>query len=229
MSMSERMRSTSSEIWEGLRSHPFLRELADGTLPLEKFRYFVEQDDFFLEDYARCLAIGVSKSRNDQELAYFATDLWNVLEAELPSNQRLLSRLIGLGADDHAGSSGPAPATIAYASYLQVIANRGAPLEIMVALLPCAWSYIEIATGLAAEGPSNHPIYAEWISFFALPENVAMVDAMRTELDRLVEAERVGETRRRSLERIFATSSRLERMFWDMSYGLQRWPDPVPI
>ncbi|HYT79242.1 MAG TPA: thiaminase II [Actinomycetota bacterium] len=223
------MRSTSGVIWDALHGHPFLRELAGGTLPLEKFRFFVEQDDYFLEDYARCLAIGVSKSRNDEELRYFATDLRTVLDDELPNNHELLSRVIALGADERGGSSGPAPATVAYTSYLQAVATRGGSLELMAALLPCAWSYIEIAIRLAGETPSNHPIYAEWISFFSTPENVTMVDGMRADLDRLVEAERVSETRRRSFERIFATSSRLERMFWDMAYGLQHWPDPVRI
>jgi hypothetical protein len=38
--------------------HPFITELAEGTLPLDKFRFFLEQDDFYLEEYSRCLALG---------------------------------------------------------------------------------------------------------------------------------------------------------------------------
>jgi thiaminase/transcriptional activator TenA len=44
--------------------HPFITELAEGTLPLDKFRFFLEQDDFYLEEYKRCLALGAAKSRN---------------------------------------------------------------------------------------------------------------------------------------------------------------------
>ena len=225
-SITERMRAAASEVWDGLHGHPFIRELAEGALPLEKFRYFVEQDDLFLEDYARCLAIGVSKARDDREIRWFATDLRTVLEAELLSNQRLLARVIELGAVDRGGSSGPAPATVGYTSYLQVVATRGGLLELATALLPCAWSYIEIATRLAEETSSDHPVYAEWIAYFASPENVALVEEMRSDVDRLAEVERVDGARRADLERIFATSSRLERMFWDMAYELQRWPDP---
>jgi thiaminase/transcriptional activator TenA len=224
-SITERMRTAAADVWDGLHRHPFIRELADGTLPLEKFRYFVEQDDLFLEDYARCLAIGVSKARDDRELGSFATDLRTVLDSELPSNERLLARVIDLGAEDRGGSSEPAPATVAYTSYLQVIAARGGVLELMTALLPCAWSYIEIATRLAEPTSSDHPVYAGWIAYFASPENVALVDEMRKDLDRLAEAERVDEARAIDLERIFATSTRLERMFWDMAYELERWPD----
>jgi thiaminase/transcriptional activator TenA len=228
-SITEWMRAAAADVWDGLHGHPFIRELADGTLPLEKFRYFVEQDELFLEDYARCLAIGISKARDDRELRSFATDLRTVLEEELPSNERLLARAIELGAEDRGGSSGPAPATVAYTSYLQVVAARGGPLELMTALLPCAWSYIEIATRLAGEGSPDHPIYAGWIAYFASPENVALVDGMRADLDRLAEAERVDQGRRADLERIFTTSSQLERMFWDLAYHRQGWTDPVPI
>jgi thiaminase/transcriptional activator TenA len=227
VSITGRMRAASTDVWAELHAHPFIRELADGTLPLEKFRFFVEQDDLFLEDYARCLALGVSKARDDRELRYFASDLRTVLEEELPSNERLLARVIELGAEDRGGSSGPAPATIAYTSYLQVIAARRGPLELMAALIPCAWSYIEIATRLAKEASSDHPVYADWVAYFASPENAALVDEMRADLDRRAEAEGgVDDVRAADLERIFTTSSRLERMFWEMAYQLEGWPTP---
>ena len=90
-SASDGFRSDSEAIWEALHEHPFISELAAGTLPLEKFRFFLEQDNFYLEDYARCLAMGAAKSRTEAELRYFTTDLNQVLEAELPSNRALLS------------------------------------------------------------------------------------------------------------------------------------------
>ena len=98
-SMSDSLRADSSGIWNALHAHPFLRELADGTLPLERFRFFIEQDDFYLEEYARCLAMGVARSRNDVELAYFTNDLLAVIEAELPSNRELLAQLIEMGGE----------------------------------------------------------------------------------------------------------------------------------
>jgi thiaminase (transcriptional activator TenA) len=224
-SITERMRAGAADVWDALHGHPFIQELAEGTLPLEKFRFFVEQDDLFLEDYARCLAIGVAKAGDDRELGSLAADLRTVLEEELPSNERLLARVIELGAGDRGGSTGPAPATLAYTSYLQVVATRGGPLELRIALLPCAWSYVEIATRLGGKAHSGHPVYADWIAYFASPENVALVEELRGDLDRLAEAERVDDRRRADLDRIFVTSSQLERMFWDMAYELQRWPD----
>jgi thiaminase/transcriptional activator TenA len=196
------MRHGCDAIWDALYGHPLLRELAAGTLPLEKFRFFLEQDNFFLEDYARCLAMGAAKSRNEIELRYFTTDLNALLEEELPSNRDLLAT-----------------------SYLQAVALRGGPLEVMAALLPCAWSYIEIAERLRRETTSEHPVYAGWIAYFSLPANVEMVASMRRDLDALVAEEGLSSARRAELVQIFATSSRLERGFWDMAYAMEQWID----
>jgi thiaminase/transcriptional activator TenA len=227
-SICDEMRTDCADIWDGLHAHPFLRELAAGTLPLERFRFFLEQDNFYLLDYARCLAMGAAKSRDETELQYFTVDLNQVLDTELPSNRALLARVTEMGAEDHGGALTMAPANVAYTSYMQALAMRGGPLEIMAALLPCAWSYVEIAGRLKDEGPSMHEVYADWIAYFTLPANVAMVASMRDDFDRLAKEGGLGTARRRELGQIFATSSRLERGFWEMAYTLEQWPDLLP-
>jgi thiaminase/transcriptional activator TenA len=224
-SICDEMRAGSADIWDGLHAHPFLRELAAGTLALDKFRFFLEQDNFYLVDYARCLAMGAAKSRDETELRYFTVDLNQVLDTELPSNRSLLARVIELGAADRGGALTMAPANVAYTSYMQALALRGGPLEIMAALLPCAWSYVEIAQRLAAAGASTHEVYADWIAYFTLPTNVEMVASMRRDFDRLALEGGLGAGKRAELGQIFATSSRLERGFWEMAYTLEQWPD----
>lgn len=224
-SASDGFRAGCDPIWRALHEHPFINELAAGTLPLESFRFFLEQDNFYLEEYARCLAMGAAKSRTEAELRYFTIDLNQVLDAELPSNRALLERVIEMGAADHGGSLALAPANVAYTSYMQSLALRGGPLEIMASLLPCAWSYVEIAADLRTRTNHDHPVYGGWIDYFSLPANVEMVGSMRRDFDALVADEAPTGTRRDDIERIFATSSRLERSFWDMAYTRERWPD----
>jgi thiaminase (transcriptional activator TenA) len=224
-SASDGFRARCEPIWHALHEHPFINELAAGTLPLETFRFFLEQDNFYLEEYARCLAMGAARSRTEAELRYFTTDLNQVLDAEIPSNRALLERVIEMGAADRGGSLAMAPANLAYTSYLQSLALRGGALEIMASLLPCAWSYVEIAADLRARTDVEHPVYGGWIAYFSLPSNVEMVSAMRRDFDALVAEEAGTDPQRDHIERIFATSSRLERSFWDMAYTLERWPD----
>ena len=108
-SASDGFRAACDPIWRALHDHPFITELAAGTLPLERFRFFLEQDNFYLEEYARCLAMGAAKSRTEAELRYFTTDLNQVLDAELPSNRTLLERVIEMGAADRGGSPRDGP------------------------------------------------------------------------------------------------------------------------
>jgi thiaminase/transcriptional activator TenA len=224
-SASERFRDRSDRIWQGLHAHPFITELAAGTLPIDKFRFFLEQDNLYLQDYARCLAMGAAKSRNEAELRYFITDLNQVVDQELPSNRALLARVTEMGAADRGGASEMAPANVAYTSYMRSLALHGGPLEIMASLLPCAWSYIEIATALADGVDRDHPVYADWVGYFSLPQNVEMVADMRRDFDRLVQEEASGGARWDEIDRIFAMSSRLEHQFWEMAYTFERWPD----
>jgi thiaminase/transcriptional activator TenA len=222
---SDTFRERSDRIWQGLHAHPFITELAAGTLPIHKFRFFLEQDNLYLQDYARCLAMGAAKSRNEVELRYFVTDLNQVLDRELPSNRALLERVIEMGAADRGGSTGMAPANVAYTSYMRSLALHGGSLEIMASLLPCAWSYVEIATALADRTDRDHPVYADWVGYFSLPTNVEMVADMRRDFDRLVEDEASSAARFEEIDHIFATSSRLEHQFWEMAYTLERWAD----
>ncbi len=224
-SSSDLLREDCSPIWTALHQHPFITELAEGTLPLDKFRFFLEQDVFYLQEYARCLALGAAKSRTERELRYFTVDLNQVLDAEIPSNRELLAQVIELGAEDRGGSLAMAPANVAYTSYMQALSLRGGPLEIMAALLPCSWSYVEIATALRERTDGTHPVYAGWIAYFSMPRVVEMVAEMRRDFDVLMLEEAASDVRRREIAEIFATSSRLERSFWEMAYTLEQWPD----
>jgi thiaminase/transcriptional activator TenA len=148
-----------------------------------------------------------------------------VLDQELPSNRELLAQVVELGAQDRGGSLTMAPANVAYTSYMQALSLRGGPLEIMASLLPCSWSYVEIATALKERTDGSHPVYAGWIAYFSAPNVVEMIADMRRDFDMLVMEDAATEARRREIGQIFATSSRLERAFWEMAYTLEQWPD----
>jgi thiaminase/transcriptional activator TenA len=222
---SQRYRAESDRIWQQLHDHPFITELAEGTLPLEKFRFFIEQDNMYLEEYARCLAMGAAKSRTEAETRHFVEHLNQNLDAEIPANHRMLAKAIELGAEDRGGTRTMAPANMAYTGYMRRLSITGGPLEILASLLPCAWSYTEIADRLRDRMDATHPVYGEWIAHFAGPASIATVDGMRRDLDALMDEEGSTEERRREIGEIFATSSRLELMFWEMAYTMDQWSD----
>ena len=219
------LRIQCDHVWAGLHAHPFLREISRGTLPLDKFRFFIEQDLMFLNPFARCIAMGAAKARSDAELEFFTRQADGIIRLEIPSNRRLLEQVIMLGAEDRGGSLAMAPANLAYTSFLLATAAAGGPLEIIAAILPCSWSYIEIARDLKGE-VAAHPVYSDWVGFYLSEEEANLVTNMRETFDDMAREEGpLSEFRRRELAEIFAMSSRLEGMFWEMAYTLDQWPD----
>jgi thiaminase (transcriptional activator TenA) len=224
LAFSESLRAQCDRIWAGLHAHPFLGELTRGTLPLDRFRFFIEQDLLFLPAFARCMAVGAAKSSTETELEFFTRQLDGIIRLEIPSNRRLLDQVVGLGAEDRGGSLGMAPGTVAYTSFLLATAAAGGPLEITAAILPCSWSYIEIARGLKDE-LAEHPVYSGWVGFYLQEEEADLVMNMRETFDEMTRREVMSEDRRQRLAEIFTMSSRLEGMFWEMAYTLDQWPD----
>ena len=224
MGVCERLRVDCARVWEGLHAHAFIRELAAGTLPAEKFRFYVEQNLQYLPEYARTMAIGATKADDLETMQLFAADLANILDSEIPENRELLRRVLELGAEDRGGADGMAPATVAYTGFLVSTAAEGGTLEIMSAIVPCTWSYGEIASALIAEGVvHDHPVYFEWIRFFGQPQYDAIVRKLRADFEAM--AGGASETQLRRLSELFTTSTRLEQAFWDMAYNLEHWPD----
>jgi thiaminase/transcriptional activator TenA len=223
-SLSAELRERSGRIWERLHSHPFLRELARGELPLDKFRFFLEQDVLYLPDFARCLALGAAKSTTEAELRFFASELDGTINLELPNQHQVLEQACALGAQDRGGALGKAPANVAYTSFMLAVSGQGTPLEIMAAILPCAWSYVEIAHRLADE-IVDHPVYKEWVGFYLTDQVVELVRKIRADFDEMVREAAPSEARSERLAEIFATSSRLEESFWQMAYTCDQWPD----
>lgn len=50
-------------VWSAFVDHPFVRGIADGTLPVESFVYYLKQDYLYLQHYARAAALAAYKSK----------------------------------------------------------------------------------------------------------------------------------------------------------------------
>jgi thiaminase (transcriptional activator TenA) len=217
----ERLRNDCAELWEELHAHPFIEGLADGTLPPETFRFYIEQNLQYLVEYARAMALAAGRAGDVETMRIFSADLTNIVEVEIPENRELLARVLELGARDLKGSEGMAPATVTYTGFLVETAATSRPVEVMAAIVPCAWSYGEIAAR-RREQIVEHPVYAEWVRFFASPDYAGVVERMQADFEWLVACDDVELER---LSFLFTTGVRLERGFWDMAYAREHWPD----
>ena len=74
-SVSTRLHDAATPVWEACLRHPFVTGIGDGTLDMEKFRYFMLQDYLYLFDYARVFALGVVKARAPELMRVFAANV----------------------------------------------------------------------------------------------------------------------------------------------------------
>ena len=128
--------------------HPFVRGIGDGTLPEERFRFYVRQDFLFLTDYGRLLALGAARAPRLEWMRRFASLAGSVLETEMDLHRQFAARW-GI-TSEQLEAERTAPATDAYTHFLLRTASLGDFPELVAALLPCMWSYAEI--GYAARG-----------------------------------------------------------------------------
>ena len=60
--LSQKIAVLAEKLWLRYLCHPFITQMADGTLPLEKFRYYMLQDYLYLRDYTKILAAILNRS-----------------------------------------------------------------------------------------------------------------------------------------------------------------------
>ena len=62
MNLSTQLWAANQDLAQACLEHPFVQGIGDGTLESAKFAYYVGQDAFFLEAFARAYSIAAAKS-----------------------------------------------------------------------------------------------------------------------------------------------------------------------
>ena len=217
MCFTERVRRAADPIWQAYFTHPFVTGIGDGSLSVEKFRFFLLQDYLYLYDYAKVFALGLLKSGIPEEMRFFSSNVDAVLNGEMNTHRAYMKRL-GIS-DGEAESVRMSLANRAYTNYmLSVGYSRGVP-EVLAAILACSWSYAEIGERLAAApGAAAHPFYGEWITGYAGGEYQATNRALIERMD--AAAAGLSPARLDALEQVFLDCSRFEGQFWQMSWEM---------
>jgi thiaminase/transcriptional activator TenA len=213
--VSAALREAGRDAWAAAVNHPMVRAIAAGTLPHETFRRYFEQNVRYLEDYARAIALAAARAPDREALGVLSAFLRQIVATEIPANLAFLTRLGGTPAG-LPGLAGLHPVTYAYTRHLLHVCASGSCAEGLAALLPCQWSYGEIAQPLMAAVPDD-PVYADWIRMFGNAEYDALVAETTGLLDRLAGPAGPGAARWQRLSAVFGISVRYEGDFWDMA------------
>lgn len=217
---SDRLYRLAQPVWEAQHSHPFLQGIGDGSLDIEKFKFWVRQDYLFLIDYARLLALAVARAPDLDSMRRFADLVHSTLNVEM-NLHRSYAADFGISTAELEAEE-KAPTTRGYTDFLLRVAALDEFSGLIAALLPCMWSFSDLGQRLAqGPGPADER-YAKWIEMYSSEEFAELAVWCRALVDRV--AAGLPEDTLRRMEDAFLTSSRYELLFWEMAWRQERWP-----
>ncbi len=215
MKWSEKTWSETAHIFRSITEMSFMKELAGGTLPREKFLFYIAQDDIYLLSYARALAMIAARATTRAEVAAFT----KFAEIALVSEQMMH--------DEFFKETPPAdradiqPACHHYTSYLLAVAATE-PVEVaMAAVLPCFWIYREVGAHIYKNATAEGNPYQAWIDTYVGEEFDALVDEAIALCD--AAAARSTPEQQARMTSAYAFAARLEYDFWNAGYKLREW------
>ena len=223
MDFCEKARRETDYFWEASLNHPFVQGIANGTLPLEKFKFYMLHDAYYLKHYTKLLAMLAAKATEDEDVAYFLETANFIREAELELHRTTFKVLQVTDGDLERFE--PAPAAYNYVSHMYQAFFLGTIAHAYAAILPCPWLYQEIGVALRKANP-NDALYEQWIDLYASTEMVQTIAKQKAIMNRF--AQMPGNDERELLAH-FKRSCYYEWQFWEMSWTLQDWKQEVYV
>lgn len=210
MSLTARLREAADPIWSQILGHPFVKELYAGTLPIEKFRYYLLQDYYYLVNFAKALSLAAAKAPTVASMKLALELAYGTVTGEMANYENLL-REVSLSIEQ-AVSTEPNDVNRAYMSFLLATCALEGFYHCMAAVLPCFWSYQEIAERNRELLKQNKvELYRKWASTYYTAEYRKLVESLRSTLD-------ASGAAFEELWPYFKTASQYELEFWQAAY-----------
>jgi thiaminase (transcriptional activator TenA) len=219
----DRMWDATASLRADIDGLEFLEQLGHGTLPLDAFRFYIEQDRLYLAGYTKALAILASRAPDATTAAFWATSAASAVD-EASLHESLLSGSALPPSDVYVEHS---PTCLGYTSYLIATAATEPYPVAAAAILPCFWIYADVAARLAGAAQDvlardpEHP-YARWVSTYDSEDFRDIVSAARTLVDEA--AEQATDAQLDAMVDAFVIATRYEALFWDTALHPTPWP-----
>ncbi len=204
-------------IYQEILKMPFIEELKNGTLPLEKFQFYMLQDAKYLEHYGRALAaLGSKAADNEMALDFF----------EFGKNALIVERALHEAYFKQFNLEPNQEITIEPVChhYIHFLKSTVAydPIEVATAaILPCFWIYKEVGDHIYQNQNTENNPYKNWIETYSGEEFAEGVKKALQYSNYM--AENSTEKGRKAMLEAFIAASRLEFNFWDAAYRNITW------
>ena len=215
MNWSDSAWKTIEPIYDKIIEMPFITELMNGTLPLEKFQYYMVQDAFYLDQFGRALAIiGARVDNVEDSLAYI-----KFAEGAIVVEKALHESYFEEFQQYERGEI--QPTCHHYGHFLKSTASLDQVEVAMAAVLPCFWIYKRVGDYIYENQKKEGNPYKKWIDTYAGEEfgliNQQAINITDADSKELTKAQLTNMTE------AFKTASHLEYEFWNSAYHLKKW------
>lgn len=139
----------------------FITGLVDGSLDEAAFTWYLAQDALYLKDYSRALAEASKLAPTPAEQAFWAHSAHGAIATELELHANWLP-------SESMFDATASPVTTGYVNHLLATAARGSYEELIAAVLPCFWIYVDVGSRLVHHATTSNP-YAAWLQTYGDP------------------------------------------------------------
>ncbi|MBO4427864.1 MAG: TenA family protein [Bacteroidales bacterium] len=205
----------AADIYSDIINHPFIKELADGTLDTACFDRYLAQDELYIGNYGRQmfeLAELITEPEAHEMFVEFAKE---GLEGEKMMHALLIDRF---GIDTQVL---PSTVTADYNAHTQAAIGTGSKAIGLAAMLPCMWVYNEVGQHILRIASVEGNPYREWIQEYGNDAFTEGVNAVLKLADSYAAA--TDEATRQRMTAEFVAATKFEYWFWDYGYcGIDR-------
>lgn len=200
----------SLPIYERIIAHPFITELAEGTLDTERFVRYIAQDEIYIKNYGEEMFIMAEMMPDQQMREMFRTLAKDGMEAEGAMHALLIERF---GIDT---AVEPSEVTSGYMAHTRRHINSGSLAHAMAAMLPCMWIYNEVGLYIYAHRNPNPNPYADWVATYASEDFTESTRTILEFCDRI--AAEASHKVRMEMREAYLIAAEYEWAFWNWGY-----------
>lgn len=214
MQATELLKQSVQEDWDAATNHIFCQELANGSLPLEKMRWYLVQDYKFIDQFVRLLATTIAHAPTLKDGIPAAQFLGLITSDE---NTYFLRSFEALGVSEASQNAPDAPATEDFNSLMAEARNSGCYEQMLAVLVVAEWSYLAWASRYVPY-PADLPFwFSEWIDLHTGDGFESVVAYLRGQLDDSWDT--LTAEQQAQATHMFQRAVMCERAFFDAAYA----------
>lgn len=214
MRPTEALKAQFLDDWNAATHHPFCAQLAAGTLPIDKMRWYLVQDYKFIDEFVRLLATTIAHAPTLADAVPAAQFLGLITSTE---NTYFLRSFKALGVSNEVQDGPVAPETVAFQSLMREARESGRYERMLAVLIVAEWTYLSWAEQFTDYSEDLPFWFSEWIDLHSGDGFESVVAYLRDQLDAYWK--NLNDVQKEAATQCFGRAVKCERDFFDASFA----------